>query len=156
MYVQRRRRRDTSRCFVGRAQTGTRGTCAVAAQKGHLEVLQWAHTNGCPWDKETCRLAAMGGHLEVLLWLRANDCPWNKQQCMLFATEGQHLDVMAWLRRCDAHAIVARRDTRSSHGETRKRERRVERHVQKQETFKTGHAGRTTRFRKGAAFFVIE
>jgi hypothetical protein len=53
----------------------------------------------------------MGGHLEVLLWLRANDCPWNKQQCMLFATEGQHLDVMAWLRRCDAHAIVARRDT---------------------------------------------
>jgi hypothetical protein len=105
------RRKGTSRCCSGRAQTGTRGTCAVAAQKGHLEVLQWARANGCPWDKETCRLAAMGGHLEVLLWLRANDCPWNKQQCMLVATEGQHLDVMAWLRGCDAHAIVARRDT---------------------------------------------
>ena len=24
------------------------GTCAYAAMGGHLEVLQWAHANGCP------------------------------------------------------------------------------------------------------------
>ena len=24
--------------------------CSVAATGGHLEVLQWARANGCPWD----------------------------------------------------------------------------------------------------------
>ena len=28
-------------------------TCTAAAKKGHLEVLQWAHENGCPWNEET-------------------------------------------------------------------------------------------------------
>ena len=27
-----------------------RETCAVAAEGGHLEVLQWARANGAPWD----------------------------------------------------------------------------------------------------------
>jgi hypothetical protein len=47
--------------------------CSNAAENGHLEVLQWAHANGCPWDEdtiETCECAAKGGHLEVLKWLR--------------------------------------------------------------------------------------
>ena len=52
-------------------------TCANAAQGGHLEVLQWVHENGCPWDEDTCWCAAQGGHLEALQWLRANGCPWD-------------------------------------------------------------------------------
>ena len=28
-----------------------RGTCSSAAKGGHLEVLQWARANGCPWDE---------------------------------------------------------------------------------------------------------
>ena len=36
-------------------------TCARAAKKGHLEVLQWARANGCPWDRYTCSWAAEGG-----------------------------------------------------------------------------------------------
>jgi len=51
------------------------GTCAVAAGRGHIEVLQWAHENGCPWNEETCNLAAFRGHLEVLKWARENGCP---------------------------------------------------------------------------------
>jgi hypothetical protein len=31
-------------------------------------VLQWAHTNSCPWDKAMCEQAAKGGHLDVLQW----------------------------------------------------------------------------------------
>ena len=27
--------------------------CREAASGGHLEVLQWARQNGCPWDWET-------------------------------------------------------------------------------------------------------
>jgi hypothetical protein len=29
-----------------------------AARAGHLELLQWAHANGCPWDESTCAMAA--------------------------------------------------------------------------------------------------
>jgi hypothetical protein len=32
------------------------GTCSRAAEGGHLEVLQWARDNGCPWDAMTCEL----------------------------------------------------------------------------------------------------
>ncbi len=63
--------------------------CVLAAFGGHLEVLQWARANdcpylktlkwaranGCPWDKWTCAFAAKGGHLETLKWARANGCP---------------------------------------------------------------------------------
>ena len=68
-------------------------TCMWAAGGGHLEVLQWAHEKGCPWDAEqwkesetfdgcpgpvmTCSEAAEGGHLEVLQWAHQNGCPWN-------------------------------------------------------------------------------
>ena len=47
----------------------------MAAEGGHLEVLQWARANGCPWDEWTCHNAAAGGHLEVLRWAHANECP---------------------------------------------------------------------------------
>jgi hypothetical protein len=43
---------------------------------GHLEVLQWARANGCPWNEFTTSAALYGGHLEVLQWARANGCPW--------------------------------------------------------------------------------
>ena len=33
---------------------------------GHLDVLQWARANGCPWKEGTCSAAAGGGHLECV------------------------------------------------------------------------------------------
>ena len=80
------------------------GRAHVLSGRGHLEVLQWLHCNGCPWDAETCSRAAFGGHLEVLggraptaahgtrgAWrggggsasrcsvgARANGCPWTE------------------------------------------------------------------------------
>ena len=49
---------------------GKRDTCGRAAEGGHLEVLQWARQNGCPWDSDTCAGAAQFGHLGHGLWLR--------------------------------------------------------------------------------------
>ena len=72
-------------------------TCRYVTCYGHLEVLQWARANGAPWDAATCAYAAKEGHLEVLQWLRANGCPWNKMTCR-WATEGGHLEVLQWLR----------------------------------------------------------
>ena len=40
-----------------------------------LSTLQWAHEQGCLWDKWTCEHAAERGHLDVLKWLRENGCP---------------------------------------------------------------------------------
>jgi hypothetical protein len=51
----------------------------MAASGGHLDVLQWARANGCPWSKETCTYAAEAGQFEVLKWLRSNGCPWDNQ-----------------------------------------------------------------------------
>ncbi len=49
-----------------------------AAGGGHLEVLQWARSQGCPWDEWVCAYAAEGGHLEVLKWARSHGCPWDE------------------------------------------------------------------------------
>ena len=64
---------------------------------GHLEVLQWARTNGCEWDQGTCAGAAYNGHLEVLQWARANGCEWDWQTC-INAAYGGHLEVLQWAR----------------------------------------------------------
>ena len=71
--------------------------CRAAARGGHLEVLQWACANGCPWDVWTCRYVTCYGHLEVLQWARANGAPWDAETCAVAAEYGQ-LEVLQWLR----------------------------------------------------------
>ena len=71
--------------------------CWAAARGGHLEVLQWARANGCPWDEMTCKGAALSGSLEVLQWLRANGCPWNEYTSS-WAARGGHFEVLQWAR----------------------------------------------------------
>ena len=65
----------------------------AAASHGHLEVLKWLRSEGCPWDASACRSAARGGHLEVLKWLRKEGCPWDERTCERAASRG-HLDVL--------------------------------------------------------------
>jgi hypothetical protein len=56
--------------------------CSWSAGNGHLEVLQWARANGCPWDWLTCADAAYNGHLDVLQWAQANGCTWDESTCI--------------------------------------------------------------------------
>ena len=42
----------------------------MAAWKGHLHVLKWAHMSGCPWDQQTTAHSAWGGHLDCLQYAR--------------------------------------------------------------------------------------
>ena len=72
-------------------------TCTYAAWNGHLEVLQWAHAQGCPVDEDTCTDAAKHGHLDVLKWLWAHGCRWDEWTCAQAALNG-HLDVLLWAR----------------------------------------------------------
>ena len=66
-----------------------------AAAKGQLEVLQWLHANGCPWNADTCAWAAKGGHLEVLQWARENGCPWDNLTCC-WAIQYGHIELLNW------------------------------------------------------------
>jgi hypothetical protein len=43
-------------------------TCAGAAARGALEMLQWALADGGEWDERLCLEAAKAGQLEVLQW----------------------------------------------------------------------------------------
>ena len=55
--------------------------CSAAAEKGHLDILRYAHSQGCPWDGEACTTAAIEGHLEILQWCVAKGCPWDPEEC---------------------------------------------------------------------------
>ncbi|QDZ24142.1 hypothetical protein HOP50_12g66800 [Chloropicon primus] len=72
-------------------------TCANAAQGGHIEILQWLRSEGCPWDEQTCAAAAYKGQLHCLQWLREQGCPWSEDTCAC-AAGGGHLHVLQWAR----------------------------------------------------------
>lgn len=52
--------------------------CENAAADGNLAVLKYAHENGCPWDEQVCRVAARNGKLKCLEYARENGCPWDE------------------------------------------------------------------------------
>ena len=45
---------------------------------GHLEILQWARANECPWNGTTCAEAFTNGQFKVFLWAQDNGCPQNE------------------------------------------------------------------------------
>ena len=40
-------------------------TCSSAAEGGHLHILQWARSEGCPWIWITCDVATKRGRLHI-------------------------------------------------------------------------------------------
>jgi hypothetical protein len=80
------------------------GSCGLAAQAGHLEVLKWLRTTmDAPWTFQTCLVAARTGRLDILRWAHANGCPWNsdhdvvKQTCA-YAAKAGHMELLRWAR----------------------------------------------------------
>ena len=68
-------------------------------------MLQWAHSNGCPWDAQTTVCAAKGGHLTCLKYARTNGCPWDFDACVSFlcGDKAGHDARVAW---CTANGIL--------------------------------------------------
>ena len=56
-------------------------SCTIAAEKGHLDFLKYAHECACPWNELICANAAYGGHLDCLKYEHENGCPWNEWTC---------------------------------------------------------------------------
>jgi hypothetical protein len=70
-------------------------TCTYAAMNGHLDCLQYAHTHGCPWDEWTCFYAAENGHLNCLQYAHTHGCSWDEWTCAYAAKNG-HLDCLKY------------------------------------------------------------
>ena len=41
-------------------------TCVVAVATGNLEIIQWLHAQGCPFNRYASCAAASHGHLQVI------------------------------------------------------------------------------------------
>ena len=73
----------------------------IAAENGHLEVVDWMLHNGCK-HVNVCDSAAAGGQLEVIKWARAHGHELSPAGCIK-AIENGHLDVIRWAHenKCD-------------------------------------------------------
>jgi hypothetical protein len=74
-------------CECGELCVWSVDTMAWAADEGRLDVVQWLHARGCPWDGDVLRSAK--AHPKLHAWLVANGCP---ERMML--TPKVYLDVL--------------------------------------------------------------
>jgi hypothetical protein len=52
-------------------------TSSMATFLGNLDMLKYCVENGCEVKEGTCALAAQDGHLACLKYLRSKNCPWD-------------------------------------------------------------------------------
>lgn len=70
---------------------------SMAALKGHLELVKYLKSQGCPWDDRVTWMAAYNGHLELLDWARSRGCPWTVLT-ITAATHRRKTDVLEYAR----------------------------------------------------------
>ena len=63
--------------------------CARMAENGNLELLQFLHEKGCPWDECTCHYAALNDHLECLKYAHENGCPGSSEYAHNLSNDAQ-------------------------------------------------------------------
>lgn len=75
------------------------GAVAVAAQHGHLDVLQYLHQIGVPVSNYSLNSAAWGGHIDILKWLHFDlGLRQEQSQCALdVAARNGHLEAVQFL-----------------------------------------------------------
>ena len=50
----------------------------MAAESEDLRVLQWLKFHGCPWNVNICNIAVRKNNLEMLKYAHENGCEWTK------------------------------------------------------------------------------
>jgi len=69
-----------------------------AARGGHLDLIEYLFSTGwCKSGNSVCVGAALGGHWHVMTWAHNRGCKWDKWTCAN-AAKGGHLDMLQWLR----------------------------------------------------------
>ncbi len=74
-----------------RGVTWDSNTCHEAAKNGHLDILKYAHENGCAWNLDTTTSAAVNGHLECFQYAIEQGCLWRND--VSFVADGGQLPV---------------------------------------------------------------
>lgn len=72
-----------------------------AVLKGQLDVLEWALGIGLRFDslgEYAFQDAVRNGRLAIVQCLHRNGCTWEKDSCMAAAAEGNHEDMVLWIR----------------------------------------------------------
>lgn len=81
----------------------------LAAECGHLDIIQFIFGTGVPASKFAIDLAAGNGHLDVVMWLGDNGNQCTTKAIDLAITNG-HIDVADWLHkqtlRCTYEAVA--------------------------------------------------
>ena len=70
---------------------------AKMARHGCLHALLWGHHHMLRWDKETPNQAARHGHLEVLERVHKAGCPAHMNEVAHEAVLGGHMNVLEWI-----------------------------------------------------------
>jgi hypothetical protein len=80
--------------------------CSAAVSANKLELLQWLHSSGCPWDVDRLRSTAFRlDNLTLLKWLYSVTQPWSKRvlkEQLLIAGCDENLELAKWLREIGA------------------------------------------------------
>jgi hypothetical protein len=75
--------------------------CIIAVYRSKLQLLQWLHECGCPWQVPLLlKNAAMKGHLDVLKWMYKVTGPWSAALAtyvLCTAAYDNRLEVVEWL-----------------------------------------------------------
>lgn len=94
--------------------------CAVAARRGHMDMMCYARDKNCAWDARVCREAALGGHLECLTYahvsgLSLDTCNWRSVTAMgethipiiRYACANGYAPQQSWFDKVVAKSYVA-------------------------------------------------
>jgi len=68
-------------------------TSLIASTNGHLHILRFLHAKACLFDDYCCREASSNGHLDCLKFLHSIGRPWGVYVCS-FAAKAGHLDCL--------------------------------------------------------------
>ena len=65
----------------------------------NLQILKYAHENGCPWDEGTVYYAAKIGNLDSLKYAIENNCDWDQEYTIKYASSNGHLECLKYLHK---------------------------------------------------------
>lgn len=72
-----------------------------AASRGHLDIIKYLHSKGCPIDQDAMYNAVEGGHFDVMKWLHTHTSPGiqYEEEALLTvcAVESGNLTIVIWL-----------------------------------------------------------
>jgi hypothetical protein len=70
-------------------------TCVAAVAGGRMDILEWAHANGCKLSGDVSAMAGAKGRVDMLQWLSDHGCPITFM-LVYNAVDAGSVDVLVW------------------------------------------------------------